>query len=105
MFWSAFDAAAIADDGGGGVFPLVFVSPFFVLDDFDLSGLIFAARKLGGGNWCSTLNLLDCCCFCCGTFCTAAKDEVVRAAAAGAATDDVIDDDDDCFFDGSFSNS
>ena len=44
------DAAAIADDGGGGVFPLVFTSAFFALDDLDLKGLIFAAKNVGGGS-------------------------------------------------------
>ena len=48
---SAFlDAAAIADEGGGGVFPLVFVSTFFALDDLDLKGLILAAKNEGGGS-------------------------------------------------------
>ena len=47
---ASLDAAAIADDGGGGVFPLVFTSAFFALDDLDLRGLIFAAKNVGGGS-------------------------------------------------------
>jgi hypothetical protein len=44
------DAAAIAADGGGGVLPLtLFASAFFAFDDFDLSGLILAAKNAGGG--------------------------------------------------------
>ena len=44
------DAAAIADDGGGGVLPLtLFASAFFAFDDFDLSGLILAAKNAGWG--------------------------------------------------------